>query len=152
MDQADSKLSNQGILTDWILFAQIINQTLQIPSATVEHFLLLIDCHPALRGLTAIADHLIELLPLVRQFTDDWTLNLHYIPAWLQICQHVVENKQAFAAEFAEIDPPKVKGTRAPFPNQFEQYPLYIALWYPANSWARWLQPNRRQFFHDCNI
>ncbi|WP_341326865.1 hypothetical protein [Methylotuvimicrobium sp. KM2] len=130
MASINTTSSSSGIKTDWVLFAQVINRALCIPEKTVEDFLAFIGCHSSLRALTAIANNLTVILPIVEQLTDDHRLKAESLPCWLKICDYVIENTALLSAEFSEINQQSSNGKRAPFPRQFEQYPLYTSLWY----------------------
>lgn len=117
------------INTDFILFAQIINRDLNIVQNCVDEFLGFIDCHPELRALTTIAKQLINVLPIAGHVTDDLSLR-DKISEWLSICEYVVQHADTLSDDFPEINQQSKHGRRAPFPKQFELYPLYITLWY----------------------
>jgi hypothetical protein len=122
-------ITSAPINTDFILFAQIINRDLGLSEQCIDDFLSFIGCHPKLRAFTAISHQLMEILPIARRVTDDACLR-DQMPLWGQICQYVVQYADTLSADFPEINQQPKNNRRAPFPKQFEIYPLYISLWY----------------------
>lgn len=118
------------INTDFILFEQIIRRHLtDIPDKCVDKFLVFIDCHPQMRALTTIVKQLGPVLPIIERLTKDTDLH-DQIPHWRSICDLLIQQADLFLEDFPEIHQPSKNLKRAPFPKQFEQYPLYTTLWY----------------------
>ncbi len=115
---------------DFILFEKIIRRHLiDIPGKCVDKFLVFIDCHPQMRALTTIAKLLSPVLPIIERLTKDTDLR-DQIPHWRSICDLLIQQADLFLEDFPEIHQPSKNLKRAPFPKQFEQYPLYTTLWY----------------------
>ncbi len=114
---------------DFIQFARVIHQELAISESCVDEFLVFIGCHEKLKALVTLCKNLQDVLPYVKALSVDDQLT-RSIPLWQQICLFVINHAGQLSEDFPDISIKSGSVKRAPFPKQFEQYPLYIALWY----------------------
>ena len=122
-------IESSPINPDFIQFSKVIHQAFAIPEPCVDEFLVFIGCHENLRAFVTLCRNLQEVLPYVKKLSEDAQLTKN-IPSWQRICFYVVNHADQLSEDFPEISKKSESGKRAPFPKQFEQYPLYIALWY----------------------
>ena len=122
-------IEKAAINTDFIQFSTEIYQALQIPAECVDEFLIFIGCHEKLRELVTICENLQGILPYVEKLSVNSQLTRNIL-AWQKICLFVIDHAYQLSEDFPDISIKSGSSKRAPFPKQFEQYPLYIALWY----------------------